>query len=352
MSIASGRTTIGWASSALVFTSIVAIAAKIAGVIVAPGARGVGGQSAVTLAETLSGTFAYVLIALLVALVCAASFELARRRAVNAFIRGAVVAVSGLVIALVSPAVVERLRTLPSLALAGATSVITIVAGITVLRRSETRALGGVLSLLSICAVLRVVAWEVSAASFEQASASLYDTARGLATAAVTIQGAAMLLAAAWIGTRSRWRGRILANGAIIAAFAITWVAGRSSDAPSAVEAVLRTSLPAAAGLPAPYLLGSIAAFLVPASILLAAVALVQPAHSPSVVAALALALLSHGAFDVPLQALLATASAGWALLAMSDGDAMGDGDAPPAALERPHGPRLPGEPPASTKGA
>jgi len=236
---------------------------------------------------------------------------------VNVVARGSVVAVSGLIIALASPAVVERLSTHPSLALAIIASVVALVSGAVVIRLAETRAVGGVLVLLAICGMLRIVAWETSAVSFDRGSHSLLGVARGFATAAVGLQAVAALLAAAWIGTRSRWRGRILANVAILLAFGITWLAGRTSDAPSSIEAVLRMSLPAAAGLPAPYLLGSIAAFLVPASILLAAVALLQPGR-PAVVVALSLALLSHGAFDVPLQALLVTASAQWAMLAMT----------------------------------
>ncbi|MBX3207444.1 MAG: hypothetical protein KF764_20520 [Labilithrix sp.] len=313
------RTTIGWAGSALILTAVVAIVAKVAGVIVAPGSRGVLSGKVVNVVETASGALAYTLTALLVALVCGASFELARARGVNVLARGGVVAVSGLIVALASPAVVERLSTLPSLALAVITSLVAMIAGAVVIRSPETRAVGGILMLLAICGLLRVVAWETSAVSFERASHRLHDVARGFATAAISLQAIASLLAAAWIGTRSKWRGRVLANLAIVLAFGITWLAARASDSPSSVEAVLRATLPGAAGLPSPYLLGSIGAFLVPASLLLATVALLQRAEAPAVVASLALALLSHGAFDVPLHALLVTASAQWAMLAMTD---------------------------------
>jgi hypothetical protein len=188
-----------------------------------------------------------------------------------------------------------------------------------VVRRRATRAVGAVLVLLSVCSLLRIGGWETTAVAAEHGNVSLLRVGRGLATAAVALQAAAALVAAAWIGTRSKWRGRILANLAIFIAFVITWVAARNTDAPGPIEAVLRTSLPAAAGMPPPFMLESIAAFLVPASILLGVAVLVQPGQSPAVVAALTLALLSHGAFDVPLHALLVTASAQWAMLAMSD---------------------------------
>jgi hypothetical protein len=317
------RTTIGWASSALTLTAVVAVAAKVFGVIVAPGARGVLGGNLVNNVEAASGTLAYTLTALLVALVCGASFELARARSVNVLARGTIVAVSGLIIALVSPAVVERLNTYPSLALAIVTSVMALIAGIAVLRVAETRAVGALLGLLALCGLLRVVAWEMSSVSLDRGSLSLYGVARGFATAAVGLQAIATLFAAAWIGTRSRWRGRIFANLAIVVAFGLTWYAARDSESPTTLEAVLRASLPAAAGFPTPYVLAAIGAFLVPASVLLAVAALLQNVkRSPALLAALALALLSHGAFDVPLHALLMTASAQWAMLAMSEGPA------------------------------
>ena len=69
--------------------------------------------------------------------------------------------------------------------------------------------------------------------------------------------------------------------------------------------------------MPMPYAIGAVGAFLVPSSIFLAIVALTQRRESPAVIAAVALALLSHGAFDIPMHALLATAAAQWGMLAM-----------------------------------
>jgi hypothetical protein len=314
----SAADSLGLAGSALLITTGVAVAAKIAGVLVAPGARGVFGEKAVVLVETLSGAFAYTLTALLVALVCAASFELARTRAVNVIARGTVVAITGLIVALASPAVVERLSTLPSLALAVVTSVVVLVSGLVVLRAHRMRAMGAVLALFSTAGLVRVIAYEMSAASFEHMSLGLHNGARVLATISVTAQSIGILIAAAWIGTRSRWKGRILANSAILIAFGLTWLAARGGEDPSSLESVLRTSLPAAASItPQPYFLGSIAAFLVPASILLAGVVLVLREEPPLTVAPLALTLLSNGIFDVPLHAMLATAGAQWAMLAL-----------------------------------
>lgn len=302
----------------MLLTAAVAVIAKIFGVVVAPGARGMFSGATVNVIETTSATLAYTLTALLVALVCAASFDLARARSTSGVARGGVVALSGLIVALASPAVVERLGTLPSLALAVVASVTALVGGIVVVRTPDTRAVGGILVLLAISSMSRIVAWETSAVSFERGSLSLHETARSLATVAVGLEALGALVSAAWIGTRSKWRGRVLANVAILLAFGLTWLASRGRNAEPGIQAVLSAAVRASDGLPQPYVLESVAAFLLPATLLLASVALVQPGQ-PAIVAALATALLSRGRFDVPLQALLVTTSAQWAMLAMID---------------------------------
>ncbi|MEA2753399.1 MAG: hypothetical protein QOI41_7542 [Myxococcales bacterium] len=315
---------IAWAGSALVLTAIVGAVSKVFGVLVAPGMRGIASQRAMDITEIISATLSYTFAALLVALICGGSFELARARKIGVTARGSVVAISGLVVALASPAVVQRLHTMAALALAVVASIIAIIASTATIRVAQTRAVGAVLGMFALSGVLRPIAWEVTSLAGERASLGLYYTGRGLATFAVVVQALAVLLAAAWLGTRSRFRGRLLANAAIVGAFVITYFAARDGgDTPSALEAVLHGSLSQAAGVPLPYGLTSIAAFLVPATILLALVAVVQRAIPPAVLAALALALLSHGAFDVPLHALAVTAAAQWAMLAMVDDRSM-----------------------------
>jgi hypothetical protein len=308
-----------WAASALVLTSIVAIIAKICGVIVAPGARGLAGEDAINFLDTASGAFSYILAALLIALVSSASFELARTRGVHVTARIVAVLFSGLILALCTPAVVGRLSTVPLLALAVVTGVVALVSGVFALRAPATRLLGAVLSLLAVCGLLRVVAWETAAVAFERLSKPVLDVSRAFSTFAVVLQALATLLIAAWLGTRSKLRGRILANGAIVLAFLFTWLANRNGDSPSTIEAILRSSLMSAAGVPSPFLVGSIAEFLVPASILLAAAMVAERSQPRAIVTALALALLSNGAFDVPLQALLVTTAAQWAMLAQTE---------------------------------
>jgi hypothetical protein len=75
--------------------------------------------------------------------------------------------------------------------------------------------------------------------------------------------------------------------------------------------------------VPSPYRLEPLATFLIPASLLLAFVSAAQPRQVVTVVAVVALALVSRGAFDAPLRALCAVTAAVWAALASGDGRAM-----------------------------
>lgn len=316
-----------WAANAVWLTALVGAAAKVLGVMIAPGLRGIASARAVERVELAAGAFGYVFAALLVALVCAGSFELARARHVGVLQRGLVVALSGLTVALASPALVMRLHTVAALGLAVVASVVAVVAGSGASRAPRTRALGAVFVLFATAALLRAVGWESAAIGGERASLSLFELGRGLVTGAVVLEGIAVLVAAAWIGIAGGLRGRLLANLALLAGVVVTWLAARGGGpAASSLELMLRGAVLPLVSMPALYALTPVAAFLVSASLLLALAALaVRAARTSSgsftalVPASFALALLSRGAFDVPLQALAAIAGALWAVLAMDE---------------------------------
>ncbi|MCA9588489.1 MAG: hypothetical protein KC657_24400 [Myxococcales bacterium] len=308
-----------WASGILLLTAAVGVLARIAGVLVLPGMKGNAPQRSVELVEVASWTLSYMYVGLLVAVVCGGSFELSRARRVGTLARGAIVAGSGLAVALASPAVMLRLPAPAAVALAVTTSLLVGGAGVVTSRVPHTRAVGAILVLLALTGLCRSLAWQTATLAGERASLAMYDGARAVATAAVTFQAAAAMLAAAWIGTRSPWRGRVLANVAVIGAFAITYWAARADAHQSSAQGVLRATLSNAAGVPLPFVLAPIASFLAPASALLAASALAQRVTQPATLAAVALALLSNGSYDVPLQALAAIAASQWAVLAMAD---------------------------------
>lgn len=308
-----------WASGSLVLAGLIGVLAKVLGVVVAPGMRGAASGKIVEQAQLASGAFAYVLTGLLVGLTGVASFELAKSTRIHAAARFPVVALSGLVIALASPAVVDRLPRNVATALSLMTALLALVASVTAATAARTRAVGIVLGLLSTASLLRVGAMEVAVSAGESASLSLFHVAQLVATAAVVLHAGALLLAGAWVGTRAGWRGRVLANVAIVLAFATTWMAGRQSETPSTLELVLRTALAGATGVPSPYGLSAVAVFLLPAGVFVAAVALIEHRRGPALMGALALALVAHGSYDVPLQALAAVVAAEWAMLARTD---------------------------------
>jgi hypothetical protein len=317
-------TSTAWAAGALMITAGLAVVAKVAGVVLAPGLRGLGSQKTMDFVDTGSAALAYTLAGLLVALLCAGSFELARVRRIGIGARATVVGLSGLVVALASPAVITRLHPIAALVLAIITSLIVLVAGVVASRASHTRAVAAILALLATAGLLRPFAWEASMIGGERASPSMFQFGVVLAAVAVIVQALATLLAATWLATRSLWRGRVLANVAVVLAFVVTYLAAReTAGAPSSLDSALQAALGRTMGVQLPYGISSVAAFLMPASLLLAAVALLQRAQPVAVVAALCFALLSGGSFDVPLQALAIVVAAEWLMLSTADDRSM-----------------------------
>jgi hypothetical protein len=89
-------------------------------------------------------------------------------------------------------------------------------------------------------------------------------------------------------------------------------------------QSILHTALADAPGIPPPWnRLNALATALVPASLLLALAVASQPKQVAAVVTAMALALVSRGAFDAPLRALCAVVASQWAVLACVDQHAM-----------------------------
>ncbi|MCL2776867.1 MAG: hypothetical protein FWD73_02600 [Polyangiaceae bacterium] len=309
---------LAWASGALMLGGAVGILAKVFGVLIAPGMLGIAEQSAMTRTETLTSTLAYVLVAMLVALVSTGTFELARSPSISALMHGFVVTISGLIIALASPAVVDKLHPFAAFALAIFSAMVAFAVGILVARVPHTRALGVALIFLAICGLLQPTAWGAVTLASEHVSLTAFNVGRIAGTVAIVVQGITTLLIAAWLAARSRV-SRFFVNGALVLAFAITYLAARDHAPSSPVIAVLRASLLRVVSMPASSTVSTVAAFLLPASLLLAVIALAQRRLPVAIKAPFAFALLSLGGFDVPLQALAITTAATWALLATTD---------------------------------
>jgi hypothetical protein len=301
-----------------------AVAAGIAGVLIAPGLRGNASESVVDKADFASAALGYFLVGLLVALVLWGATELVRARGVGIVPRVALIATGAAVVAMSTPGLSGRLQE-PFSELVPAMAVLAAIAGAYASARGpHTRAVAGVLFALAFAAIARLAAWRLAKNASELANVHLYGISRGLATAGVLFEAFAQLLAVTWIGTRSKVTGLLGSVLALGGAVVLTWgVAEGVHSSASLWQAMLHTALTDAPGVPPPYRVDAVATFLVPASLLLAMVCALQPKQVAALVVTMALALVSRGSFDAPLRALCAVAAAQWAVLACTDERAM-----------------------------
>jgi hypothetical protein len=313
----------GWLLRAIGACALVAMAL---GVIIAPGIRGNGGDAAVEAWDRASSVFAYAMAILASAGSILASADLIGTRRAETGSGALVVGGASLVLVLLVIAV-ARARVLPDAPMpeplvVGLALVASSVATASAWRAKltqETRALAIVIAMLAITALVRVGAWELAYFAGERANPALYALSRSVATVAVVGEALAQLAAAAWIGTRGR-AGLAWTTLATVGAFAVTWGAASGVHADAARwAAALHTALAEGSGLPVPSALGAAQSFLTASAILLGLGAVAQSGENAAIAGAMALALVSRGAFDAPLRALAVVTAAQWAL-AMSDG--------------------------------
>lgn len=315
----------GWLLRA---SALTAVAAAAMGVVVAPGMRGNAGQVVVDWVDRGSSTLSYFLLLALLSVVGWGAFELVREREGDALPRLALVGSSAAVVALVLVGVAMHDRMAradtTTVVTAAATAVSCIAGAYVAARTPHTRAAAVLLLALAFAALARVGAWELARTASERADLRLYGVSRGLATAGVVFEGMGQLAVVMWLGTRSKLAGQVGAAAAVVTAWGLVrGVAEGVHSGAAPWQAVLHTALADAPGVPPPYSIEVIAIFLVVSSILLALVSAAQPGQVAAIVATVALALVSRGAFDAPLRALCAVAAAQWAALASRDERAM-----------------------------
>jgi hypothetical protein len=303
--------------------AFVAIGAAIAGVIVAPGLRGNAGDVPVLVADRASGLLAFLLAILLISLVLRGALQLVQSSAPVA-VRSGLIMGGAAVVAISIFSFHERLLGPFTVLLASAASVAALASASFAARGPHTRATAGVLFAFAFASLWRVAAWVAATRAGDSGSMALFGTARHLATAGVVTETAGQLVAFLWLGTRSRSFGQLGSFLALVGAYWVTHgvAAGMHSGA-APWEAVVHSALGEPPGVPPAAWLAALATFLVPASMLLALAVAAQPGQVSAVVATMALALVSRGAFDAPLRALCAVTAAQWAALACVDERAM-----------------------------
>jgi hypothetical protein len=313
----------GWLLRA---AAIAAGMAGLIGVIVAPGVRGNASESIVVALDWASGAFAVFLLLLLLALGIWGAIELLRAHTVSVATRTTLIFGGALVVAVSSYGLRDRVPPFFAGIITIGAVVTSIAAAYASAGAPHTRVSAALLFVLAFAAISRLGAWSLAIHAGDTASVRLFSMSRGLATAGVLFEAAGQLLAVVWLGTRSRGGGpgQLGSTLALGGAVALTWGVARGVHSDAELwQSVLHTALADAPGVPPPFGLDALATFLVPASLLLALAVAVQPRHGAGVLAALALALVSRGAFDAPLRALCAVVASFWAVLARGDEQAM-----------------------------
>lgn len=193
----------------------------------------------------------------------------------------------------------------PSLGLAVASAVLALGAMPLVLASSRTRALGFVLGLAGASAFVHVVARVMAIKASDQALPSLFMTARGLATASLVLDVAAMVVVMLWLSASRRRAGIGVAVGIAAVAGFVAWgaVRGSGSDVPF-WQVLAARSLSGMVRSPTPLLLPFIRDFVEVAAALVAAAAVLFPRKASGIQAAMAFALVARSSSDIPLLAL------------------------------------------------
>jgi hypothetical protein len=311
-----------------------AVGAAVSGalsLVVAPGVRGNASETVVVWADRAAGSAAFFLLLLLAVLAGWGAVELLRPKATGGgrALRVVQVVCGGVVVALSSPALRDRVPPLYAAVIATGAAATALAGAYFAAGAPHTRAVAALLALFVVAALVRLTAWWLALYAGETASVRLFTTSRGLATAGVLFEAAGQLIAFLWLSTRGRGGavGQLGAFAALVGGLVVTSGVARGVHSGAALwQAIVHTALADAPGVPPPYGLDALATFLVPVALLLAlilALTAFDSKQSVGVLVPMALALVSRGAFDAPLRALCVVVAAFWVVLARTDEQAM-----------------------------
>lgn len=309
-----------------------AILASIFGRAVGPSMEGlaVGLGRIIYAVQLAGGVLSQVLAVAAIVLAMGEILVVSRSRVPAALRLGALGLGGGVVLVcfLASP----RRESLPALLVAlmsGSAVTLAILAGVTSLKASFSRAAGMILGLVGLASLLRLIAVVVAFQSAAPGGARLVMIARGVATAGFVAGLLAMAIAAAWIASRSR---KLASPGTLVplalALFLTQKALHADGDDAGALSVLVRRAVDLLIARPLPVLPAGLQIFAALLAPLLAIGALVsRPARGasaaalapPAIGAAIALALLVRDAPDMPLGALALVVAGLTAALAAHD---------------------------------
>jgi len=305
-----------------------AVFAAILGVLVVPGMHGTFPSNVVERFDSISLVLSYAMGVLLVLATVLGGWDLSRLKEIPIVGRIAAVASGLVVVGLFLPACATRLPPIGSAMLVIAASSTAVIGGIVGSRAPHTRAASIALAVFASAALVHLLAWHVANLGGSRASTGLWNFGRGISTAAVVLEAAGQMIAAAWLGTRQHPKlGTKVAMAsnfvAMLGAFLVVLFASRATETSPPWQLMLHASLGDAGVSPPPFGLGAVATFLAVAALTLGAAVSAQPVAVGAVTASLTLALIAHGQLDAPLRALAAVTASVWLMVASTDQRAM-----------------------------
>ena len=302
------------ARSWLAVAAPILVASYVFGSLVVPGLRGNADEQIVSPCEGVSATLAVASVLFLAMEVVGRGGTLSSARGGAPLSRIFAVSVSGVVLALAFAAVAFRLHPLLAMGLSVAAAAVCLSCASGALSVPESRAGSLLLVAMSMTSLSRTFGWQLAFLAGERADRFLFGVSHYALSASTLLEALGQIMAIAWLGTRGPWRGRLLTNVAVVAAFVATFLAARalSSHSGSVVTRVFATAIARVLHSYVP--LSPLSAFLGVSAPLLALVSIVQSRRNAPYAGCVALLLCSRGTFDVPLSAL-ASVVAGLVLL-------------------------------------
>jgi hypothetical protein len=307
-------------------TAAFAVVAMLLGRAAAPALQGLapGLQRVVEATDFAAGTLSHLLALLVSALCIGVLLSVVRFERVSLVTRVLLVALTGLVLFACMWAARARLPPVGSLVVGCLSGAVAGVGTVEALRQPRTRAIGVVLGLTALAALVRVLAAGVLALLPEPKALAFSPAASVLATCSSVLHLLALLVALVWIATRRRTVAPPSTMLSLALAVLASWAAAKGARAAASVGYLfVARALERLTPSPTPALHPAVVTFVAALGPVLAGGAVLTPRQIPSVTGALALALVGGVLLDAPAHALIVTLASLAAVLASRDDRAM-----------------------------
>jgi hypothetical protein len=289
--------------------------ASLLGTLVVPSLRGNASEALVVPVEKTSAFFSYASVGLVVALVCAAAFELAKAKGVPLLGRVVSVLGAGMTLAVTSPALSSRLPPVASFALDLVTSLTVLLLSAVAASKKEGRAFALMGLCFALSSIVKVASFQMALDAAEKTHWTTFAVARNMGRLALLLEGLGQLAAITFWVQAGAQRGRIASVAAGVLALVLTCVTmlgARNGNH------ALRTALIDVQWGQVLHGLPLVSAWLASLAFALAASAFALPRRLGAMPALFALLLVSRARYDIPASALFASAAVLWGLLATS----------------------------------